>query len=72
MNTQRFVYGGQPVYNRHNLMAEIAKSFGPEYRDISFDIVLETVRTLEKVGIIETVEGVASTLFVVQDWEKML
>jgi hypothetical protein len=70
---QRFVYNGQPVYNRHSLIADIAENYvdhsGENY---VFDIVLETVRILETKGIIETVEGPAAELFVVQNWEKML
>lgn len=72
MDAQRFVYNGQPVYNRHNLMADIAEIFYPRFGEMSFDIILETVKILEDKGIIETVEGPAAELFVVQDWEKML
>ena len=66
---QRFVYGGQPVYNRHNLISRIAEQFSDEN---SFDIVLETVRVLENAGIIETVEGTTARLFVVQNWEALI
>jgi hypothetical protein len=73
LDAQRFVYNGQPVYNRFNLMSDIAENYidhsGENY---VFDIVLETVRILEDKGIIETVEGPAAELFVVQNWEKML
>jgi hypothetical protein len=69
LDAQRFVYNGRPVYNRHSLISCIAKQFSDEN---SFDIVLETVRILENAGIIETDEALMSTVFVVQNWEKML
>jgi len=69
MSTQRFIYKGQPVYNRFNLMSDIAGRFELQQGDYPFDIVLETVETLERLGIIETIEG--SELFKVQNWEKI-
>ena len=74
LDAQRFVYNGQPVYNRFNLMSdftnEIREKFG--FSEEAFDIVLETVRMLERLGIVETVEGPVSRLLVVQNWEKLL
>ena len=67
---ERFVYNGQPVYNRFNLISDLAEKLQEEH-DV-FDIVLETVRMLERLGIVETVEGPVSRLFVVQNWEKLL
>ncbi len=72
IDAQRFVYNGQPVYNRHNLISGIAKSLIGEYGENAFDIVLEAVKILEDKGVIETVEGPVAKLFVVQNWEKML
>jgi hypothetical protein len=49
---------------------EIREKFG--FSEEAFDIVLETVRMLERLGIVETVEGPVSRLLVVQNWEKLL
>lgn len=64
----RFMYQGEAVYNRFTLMCDIAAAHPDEN---SFDIVLETFRTLERLGIIQTLEG-PTTFVVVQDWDKGL
>ena len=73
LDAQRFVYNGQPVYNRFNLMSDIAENYLDHSGENSvFDVIAETVRILEDKGIIETVDGPAAELLVVQNWEKML
>lgn len=72
LDAPRFVYNGQPVYNRHHLMGAIAQSLeNEENANYVFDIVLETVRILENAGIIGTIDGPACELFAVHDWEKI-
>ena len=70
---RRFTSNGKPYYNRFNTISEISKKltsmgYNPEE---TFDIALGTVRILEEIGIIETIDGGVAEWFVVQNWEKM-
>jgi hypothetical protein len=54
-------------------MSDIAENYLDHSGENSvFDVIAETVRILEDKGIIETVDGPAAELLVVQNWEKML
>jgi hypothetical protein len=70
---ERFTSNGKPYYNRFNTVSDISKkliSMGYNSEE-TFDIALGTVRILEEIGIIETIDGGSAEWFVVQDWEKM-